>query len=86
MSRVGYSILSLLLQDPVKGAYTELFAGLSPEVTPEAMADVGTWVLPFGRLAQMRPDLAEACRREAAGGKDFVAWCEEQVASGGYPE
>lgn len=86
MSQIGYHILNLFLHDPIKGACTQLFAGLSPEVTPEVTADVGMWLLPFGRLGRMRGDLAKACMREAAGNGEFVPWCEEQVAPGGYLE
>jgi len=28
-------LLNLMLYTPIHGAYTELFAGLSPDVTPE---------------------------------------------------
>jgi hypothetical protein len=38
----GYQavLIGLLLHTPIHGAYTELFAGLSPEVTP---AKTGAW-------------------------------------------
>lgn len=36
-------ILNLLLHTPIHGAYTELFAGLSPDVTPEHN---GAWSMP----------------------------------------
>ena len=67
----------------MKGAYTELFAGLSPDVNLETAKDLGTWIIPFGRLSRIREDLAIAC--EAAVEKDeghvveFFTWCEEQL-------
>ncbi|KAI0403678.1 hypothetical protein F4802DRAFT_570617, partial [Xylaria palmicola] len=38
----------LVLHPPINGAYTELFAGLSPELTMEKS---GAWVVPFGRFS-----------------------------------
>ncbi|KAI0485533.1 short-chain dehydrogenase [Xylaria cf. heliscus] len=65
---------------PIKGAYTELYAGLSPDITIEK---TGSWVIPFGRLAEIRKDLQEATRSEADGGNGNAAkfwdWTEEQV-------
>lgn len=37
---VTATILKLILYTPIHGAYTELFAGLSPEITP---AKNGAW-------------------------------------------
>jgi hypothetical protein len=37
---VTATVLKLILYTPIHGAYTELFAGLSPEVTP---AKNGAW-------------------------------------------
>ncbi|CAG8974766.1 hypothetical protein HYALB_00000378 [Hymenoscyphus albidus] len=65
---------------PINGAYTELFAGLSPEVTIEKS---GSWVVPFGRIYPIRQDLLSAMKSKAEGGngscKRFWEWCEEQV-------
>jgi retinol dehydrogenase-12 len=60
-----------MLYPAVNGAYTELFAGLSPEV---ATAEKGTWVVPFGRIMPLRKDL-----RDGGHGKEFWEWSEEQV-------
>lgn len=74
-----------LLTDPVKypivnGAYAELFAGLSPEVTVER---AGEYVIPFGRFGAIRGDLEPAAKSEAEGGNGSTAkfwdWSEEQV-------
>ncbi|KAI8682115.1 N-acetyltransferase domain-containing protein [Fusarium keratoplasticum] len=40
--------------DPVYGAYTELFAGFSQDITPE---NSGCWVIPWGRIAPVRDDI-----------------------------
>ncbi|KAI1314236.1 NAD(P)-binding protein [Xylaria venustula] len=48
-------VFRLLFTYPaVNGAYSELFAGLSPEVT---MALSGSWVVPWGRFMNIRQDL-----------------------------
>ncbi|KAI8631156.1 hypothetical protein F5Y19DRAFT_473555 [Xylariaceae sp. FL1651] len=71
-----------VLYAPINGAYTELFAGLSPEVTMEKS---GGWVVPFGRFMRPRKDLGEATKTEAEGGsgiaRKFWEWNEEQVRS-----
>jgi len=72
---------SPLLYKPIYGAYTELWTGLSPELT---MADNGGLVIPWGRLHPApRADLLEALKSEKDGGTgraaEFREWCEEQV-------
>ncbi|KAL7626984.1 hypothetical protein AAE478_003759 [Parahypoxylon ruwenzoriense] len=71
--------VALMHYPPVKGAYTELFAGLSPEVTP----DKAGYVFPFGRFHPICKDLQLAARPETEGGADltrkFWEWSEEQV-------
>ncbi|WYZ42100.1 hypothetical protein EsH8_V_000995 [Colletotrichum jinshuiense] len=64
-------IAKILSRDPMNGAYTELFAGLSPVVTG---ANNGGWIIPFGRLASGRADLLE---KEL--GKKYWEWAEEQI-------
>lgn len=65
---------------PVNGAYTELFAGLSREVTAEK---AGQYVFPFGRFQPICEPLQLAARPEAEGGADlpkrFWEWSEKQV-------
>lgn len=62
------------------GAYTQLWAGLSSEVTADK---AGTYVAPFGRFYEPRSDLEAATKSEAEGGsgtfKNFWDWSEEQV-------
>ncbi|KAI1167992.1 hypothetical protein F5B18DRAFT_341598 [Nemania serpens] len=77
---VGKFLKWFILHPPINGSYTELFAGLSPEVTMEKS---GAWVVPFGRFMQCRKDLQEATRTKAEGGSgiagEFWDWTEEQI-------
>lgn len=71
----------VLLHPPVFGAYTELYAGLSPELNLEEHS--GGWVVPWGRPMRIRSDLQEATRTKEEGGsgigKGFWEWSERQV-------
>ncbi|KAL9609597.1 MAG: hypothetical protein Q9167_005640 [Letrouitia subvulpina] len=73
-------ILSLFLHPPINGAYTELFAGLSPDVTVEKS---GAWIIPWGRFGSLRKDLELAGKTTAEGGSgvsgEFWEWSEKQV-------
>ncbi|KAL0938302.1 short-chain dehydrogenase [Colletotrichum truncatum] len=64
----------------INGAYTELFAALSPEVTIE---NTGAWVVPWGRLYSIRDDLVQGSKSREEGGtglaEDFWKWTEDQV-------
>ena len=65
----------------VDGAYTNLWAGLSEDVT---LADGGRYVIPFGRWHVCpREDILLAMKGEKDGGTgravEFWDWCEEQV-------
>ncbi|KAL0935532.1 short-chain dehydrogenase [Colletotrichum truncatum] len=72
-----------LLSDPKYGAYTELFAGLGPEV---AAAGSGSYIIPWGRImpeAQMtRQDIVKALKPVDEGGEglasEFWGWCEDK--------
>ncbi|ROV98388.1 hypothetical protein VMCG_07206 [Cytospora schulzeri] len=72
----------LMMYPPLNGAYTELFAGLSPEVNIE---NTGCWVIPFGRVYPIREDMVFATRTESEGGtggnSKFWEWSEAQVAA-----
>ncbi|KAI1459954.1 NAD(P)-binding protein [Annulohypoxylon moriforme] len=71
----------LWLQKPVFGAYTELFAGLSPEITKDTS---GRFIFPWGRLVPdsniVRQDVLKAAETEELGGlgygKKLWEWCE----------
>jgi NAD(P)-dependent dehydrogenase (short-subunit alcohol dehydrogenase family) len=71
-----------LLYPAKMGAYTELWAGLSPELT---MAQNGCYVIPWGRIHPApRKDLFAALTPTGEGGTgqaaEFRDWCEKQTA------
>lgn len=72
-----------LLYEAKMGAYTELWAGLSEELS---MVNGGAYILPWGRLdPSPRSDLLSALQNVDEGGTGqalaFREWCEKQVAS-----
>lgn len=74
-------ILYPLMWDAHYGAYTELYAGLSPEITVE---DNGGYVIPWGRKhPNLRQDLVDALKSERKGGaglaEKFWEWCEKET-------
>ena len=77
-----YAAFSFALHIPIHGAYTELFAGLSPDVTLE---NNGAWIIPWGRINPVRKDIEASAKTEAEGGSGkaakFWEWSEEQVKS-----
>ncbi|KAI1377241.1 hypothetical protein F4677DRAFT_415684 [Hypoxylon crocopeplum] len=72
-----------LLHETRYGAYTELFAGLAPEV---AEGENGCYVIPWGRIRTdeecPRKDIIKAMAAEEDGGLGYGgklwAWCEQQ--------
>ncbi|OCL04328.1 NAD(P)-binding protein [Glonium stellatum] len=73
-------MVKVVAYPPINGAYTELFAGLSSQVTIEKSGD---WVIPFGRFYPIRKDLVGATKTKAEGGTggthNFWEWTEDQV-------
>ncbi|RYP47177.1 hypothetical protein DL768_006727 [Monosporascus sp. mg162] len=71
---------ALALFPPVYGAYVELYAAFSTELS---MKNSGDWVVPWGRLYPIRDDLLDATKSESEGGnghaRKFWDWSEEQV-------
>ncbi|KAF6808730.1 short-chain dehydrogenase [Colletotrichum plurivorum] len=74
----------LTLSEPKYGAYTELFAGLAPEVAEHGS---GAYVIPWGRVMpeerMARQDIVKAFKPVDQGGQglseEFWAWCEDQL-------
>ncbi|KAM0818261.1 putative Oxidoreductase [Seiridium cardinale] len=72
-----------ILHKPIYGAYTMLYAGLSPEVTIETS---GIFIYPWGRLVQdsdvVRQDILQAAKGKEEGGlglgPKLWAWCESK--------
>ena len=80
MSWFAQLLTKSISYEPIYGAYTELFAGLSPDIM---MNDNGAWIIPWGRLGKLRPDLVAAGKSKEDGGsgiaEEFWVWCEQQV-------
>ncbi|RFU80514.1 hypothetical protein TARUN_1725 [Trichoderma arundinaceum] len=74
-----YSIIPLL-HDPIYGAYTELFAGLSPDVKPEHS---GRYVIPWGRFSSTRADIDDALNpregEKSSHAAKFFEYCDDQT-------
>ncbi|EFX02980.1 short chain dehydrogenase reductase [Grosmannia clavigera kw1407] len=70
----------IMLHPRIYGAYTELFAGLSPNVTVER---TGQWIGPWGRFFNIRKDIAVGAKPTSEGGlgvaKQFWDWTIAQV-------
>ena len=66
-----------MLHDPLYGAYTELWAAFSPDVSP---ADNGRYVIPWGRFGPVRNDIAISLKGKEEGGSgkaaQFFDFCE----------
>ncbi|KAF2184249.1 retinol dehydrogenase 12 [Zopfia rhizophila CBS 207.26] len=81
ISAIQAFIVRRLTYPPVNGAYTEFYAGLSPDII---RLKANEWVIPWGRIAPLRKDLVETGDSKANGGsgqaKAFWEWSEEQVA------
>ncbi|VZI09784.1 unnamed protein product [Fusarium fujikuroi] len=71
MSKMELAMFKLISSDPINGAYTELFAGLSDTITEE---NNGGWVSPFGKVEKIRKDFVEPEL-----GSKFWNWTMEQV-------
>jgi retinol dehydrogenase-12 len=73
-------IQGILLYPPVFGAYTELFAGLSPDITSASNV---SYIIPWGRIGYLKENLAACLKEEAEGGtgvaKRFYEWCEDET-------
>jgi NAD(P)-dependent dehydrogenase (short-subunit alcohol dehydrogenase family) len=72
-----------LLYKPIYGAYTELWAGLSSDLS---IKDGGNYIIPWGRVHPSPSSglVASLASKEDGGtgiAKDFVQWCDEQVAN-----
>ncbi|KAL9094788.1 MAG: hypothetical protein Q9165_003059 [Trypethelium subeluteriae] len=74
-------VLNRTLYPAKFGAYTELYAGLSPDITLDRN---GAYVMPWGRIQEQFPrkDIVEAMKPQDQGGKGapkrFWEWCESK--------
>ncbi|TDZ71915.1 putative oxidoreductase [Colletotrichum trifolii] len=80
---VAMLLINRVLHDPKYGGYTELYAGLSPDIS---LKNNGAYVIPWGRIRPAedcpRKDILKALETEANGGLGYAAkfwdWCEEK--------
>lgn len=78
------AVLNLILHEPILGAHTELYAGLSPDIKN------GAYVVPFGRVLSEdfvpRQDIAQQMKATSNGGTNlagrFWDWCEDRIRAG----
>jgi len=63
----------LILYPVVFGAYTELYAGLSQDLSLDR--DQAIYIVPWGRKARARPDV-ETERGEGKNSAKLYEWCE----------
>ncbi|KAM6530428.1 short-chain alcohol dehydrogenase [Fusarium falciforme] len=77
MQRYGSTMRKVLVHimshPAVYGAYTELYAGWSKDITLEK---TGAWVIPWGRLGRLRDDIEKGCENGVSA--KFWAWCEAE--------
>ncbi|ETS73707.1 hypothetical protein PFICI_14653 [Pestalotiopsis fici W106-1] len=75
-----YILRKTLLYPPVFGAYTNLFAAFSPDITLEKS---GTFVAPWGQFWDVSPEMLAGAKSTSEGGtniaSDFWNWTEAQV-------
>lgn len=83
MPFLGLLVLKMIMHEPRLAAYTQLYAGLSKDIT---MEQNGAYILPWGRIRTasdgIRKDLLEALTSQNDGGlgygEKFWNWCESQ--------
>ncbi|KAK6379180.1 short-chain alcohol dehydrogenase [Exophiala oligosperma] len=67
-------LIDLMLYPAVFGAYTELYAGLSQELTMKG--DQGLFIAPWGRRASVRKDLEDEVVKEDGQAAKLFEWCD----------
>ena len=76
-------LMSLVMWSPRYGAYTELYAGLSPDLTIEK--HTGAYIWPWGHVGYLRSDIENSLRTENEGGSgkaaSLLAWCERETVA-----
>ena len=74
------SLQGILFKPPVFGAYTELFAALSPSVTAKHN---GGFIVPWGRFGDIPDHIEKGLRTKAEGGSGaasrFWEWCQKET-------
>ncbi|KAL4884786.1 hypothetical protein BJY04DRAFT_182037 [Aspergillus karnatakaensis] len=80
-SSVVGTVMGAVFKGPRYGAYTELFAACSPQVTTRTN---GTYILPWGRFGTIPKHIEKGMRPTSDGGtglaEKFWTWCEKETA------
>ncbi|KAK0123802.1 hypothetical protein ONS95_008803 [Cadophora gregata] len=73
-------VMAITSKSPVYGAYSEIYAGFSPEVTPEHN---GAYLMAWGRIGELASDVKDGWKSEAKGGtgaaKKFLEYCDRET-------
>ncbi|CAG8926876.1 unnamed protein product [Penicillium salamii] len=74
-------LMSLFLWPARYGAYTELYAGLSSDLTIEK--HVGAFIWPWGHVGYLRPDIESSLHSQEDGGSgkavQLLKWCDREI-------
>ncbi|KAL3260167.1 NAD(P)-binding protein [Aspergillus welwitschiae] len=80
-SAIQATVMGWIFKGPRYGAYSELFAALSPEVTQEKN---GAYIIPWGRFGPIPCHLQKGLVSKRDGGagtaERFWSWCEKETA------
>lgn len=71
-----FKLFDLSLYKSIFGAYTELYAGLSPDLTIEK--DQGGYLWPWGRSGPVRKDISDECK-DGGNSEKVYEWCERET-------
>ena len=70
------------MKGPVYGAYTELYAGFSPDLNAEHN---GGFLTAWGRVSELPENLTSALKSKANGGSGtaakFMEYCDREIES-----
>jgi retinol dehydrogenase 12 len=73
-------VQNLLFKGPVYGAYSELYAGFSPDLKAE---NNGGYVMAWGRIAELPEDVTKGLKSKEQGGtgaaEAFLEYCERHT-------
>lgn len=79
-NKIMNAAMSFSLYPAKYGAYTELYAACSPELTA---TDGGAFIAPWGRKMEPKHDVAKALKEKSEGGtgvaRQFWEWCEKET-------
>jgi NAD(P)-dependent dehydrogenase (short-subunit alcohol dehydrogenase family) len=84
LSSIGRTMISTMLHPPIYGAYTELYAGWSSEITSEHN---GWYIIPWGRIDTqgLGRDVVKSLQSKKEGGSGVAAafweWCDRETSS-----